>query len=213
MLQLLKHIAIILPITLPVLGTPIQANHATTTLDTKDASHLLAKRAEPSAYPWASDDDPVIENEFKWLNWDKDNEEDKKDGQRIHKAFKEWHEFTKAAAEASADHKSLVFKRWFSDYEFPQDVTDTFSNMIDVSTGKATTAISKMVNNRLDFGTPSCKDKPNMRAYTVPATGEFHFCDLGIRQPLNSELVCDDLYDYCSGKMKSVTLTFLHETT
>lgn len=45
------------------------------------------KRDEPSVYPWPDKDDPLIDNEFKWLGWDVNNEENKRDGRTIHQAF------------------------------------------------------------------------------------------------------------------------------
>jgi hypothetical protein len=38
------------------------------------------------SYPYGD----ALPNEFQWLEWDPDDEDQKKDGQKIHEAFKQW---------------------------------------------------------------------------------------------------------------------------
>ncbi len=174
----------------------------------------------PSAYPWASEADPVLKNEFSWVNWDVNNADDKRDGQKIHQAFREWSEFAQAGYGAAKKYKdtppaNALFARWFGKPDFPDEVESTFEAMFDGDTTDASTVIGEMVLDRVDFNDPGsrCSDKPNMKAYTTPGTGRFHFCPAGIALPLNSQINCEDLDAYVSSKMRSVSMTFLHETT
>lgn len=89
-----------------------------TTLNVWEPADAAAKRAvpEPSAYPWASETDPVIKNEFKWLNWNVEDKDDERDGRKIHQAFREWHEFAKAGLQAAEKYQAkppanILFKR------------------------------------------------------------------------------------------------------
>ncbi|KAJ4361855.1 hypothetical protein N0V83_010796 [Neocucurbitaria cava] len=176
---------------------------------------------EPSAYPWASEIDPVIKNEFKWLNWNVEDKDDERDGRKIHQAFREWHEFAKAGLQAAEKYQAkppanILFKRWFGSPEDPDDVMNMFKNMIDPVRGEASKYTAQMVIDRVDFNTDPekrCDRRPNMNAYTTPGTGKFHFCPHGIEKPLNSEIRCEDLDSSVSAKMRSVSATFLHETT
>ena len=44
------------------------------------------KREDPVSYPYGD----ALTNEFQWLGWDSEDEDQKKDGQAIHEAFKQW---------------------------------------------------------------------------------------------------------------------------
>ena len=44
------------------------------------------KREDPVSYPYGD----ALPNEFQWLGWDPEDEDQKKDGQKIHEAFKQW---------------------------------------------------------------------------------------------------------------------------
>jgi hypothetical protein len=162
-----------------------------------------------------------MKNELKWLNWDVNNEDDKRDGERIHQAFREWHEFAKAGLQAAEKYQEKppannVFKRWFGSPDDPDDVLNTFKNMIDPVTGEASRYIAQMAIDRVDFVKDlekNCVKRPRMNAYTTPGTGRFHICRYGIDKPLNSEIRCEDLDSSVSAKMRSISATFLHETT
>ncbi|KAJ4370016.1 hypothetical protein N0V83_005780 [Neocucurbitaria cava] len=224
MFNLLEHTIIFLSLVLFALGTPIETTSVPfTTIQPTGTETTLAKRADPSEYPWADPSDPVhaiIENEFKWFGWNKENEQDKHDGQRIHQAFREWHEFAQAGANDMDDFDSLRFKRWFrggkeDPVPGPEGVKKTFENMINRNTGVAGPNIAKMVLHREELPAypDYCAKRPKMNAYTIAESGAFHFCDKGIKLPLNSELNCDDFTESVSGKMKSVSMTILHEST
>jgi hypothetical protein len=203
-------------------ATPI-TQPSPTSIKAHEAERTFVKRAEPSAYPWPDNDDPILENEFKWLGWDVNNEEDKRDGKKIHKAFREWHDLVVAGGKSAVAYQKEGperdrFKRWFGEQEFPEEAGETFKLMINLDTKQATVNIASMVNDRRDFAeieSKRCSAKPNMNAYTVPATGQFHFCRRGIDQPLGSELEskCGDFGSSVSGMMRSVSMTFLHEAT
>jgi hypothetical protein len=214
---------LLLAFALTTFANPI-AHHGTpsTTLKYLDDTPSIDKRDDPkpSDYPWAgSGDDALIKNEFKWLGWDKNNKDDERDGKKIHKAFREWHEFAKAGQKAAGQNKAprgTIYKRWFGDDDQSGDIGDVFAGMIDPKTGEATKNIANMVNRRDDFDPRPenrCDKKPNMNAYTQPATGEFHFCPHGLEQKQNSELTCGTFDAYVSSKMRSISMTFLHETT
>jgi hypothetical protein len=113
---------LVLSITLASYATPIaQVFHPPpTSAETPGGHRTLPKREEPSSYPWADDDDPIIENKFEWLGWDVSNEEDKQDGKKIQKAFREWHDFAIAGGESARAYqaegpKRDRFKRWFGE--------------------------------------------------------------------------------------------------
>lgn len=91
-----------------------------------------------------------MDNEFKWLGWDKNNVDDKRDGQRIHQAFREFHDFVRAAVNDKDDFESVRFRRWFrggNEGLAPhlEGVKKTFENMFDRVTGKAGPVVAKMV--------------------------------------------------------------------
>ncbi|KAF7509503.1 hypothetical protein GJ744_007903 [Endocarpon pusillum] len=52
-------------------------------------------------------------NQFKWLNWDPNSAQAKKDGEKIHQPFIEWLELVNEGAIAAADTEGATFKRWF----------------------------------------------------------------------------------------------------
>lgn len=171
----------------------------------------LVKRVDPSPYPYGD----ALDNEFQWRNWDKDDEEAKKDGQRIHKAFEEWHDFAKAAYEAASNKDGDTFKRWFGKQDDPNEIKNVIGNMIDPTTWKATDKVAKMVLDRNDFTKKevNCDAKPTMNAYTMADTGEFHVCPYGLKKNLNSEHKCENFDDSCSEKMRSIPMFLLHEMT
>lgn len=110
------------------------------------------------------------------------------------------------------------FKRWFGEQDFPEEAGETFRLMIDLAAEKATVDIASMVNVRQNFHEDEkqrCAARPRMNAYTIPATGDFQFCKRWIDQSLNSELgfKCEEFGAFVSSKMRSVSMTFLHEAT
>lgn len=159
---------------------------------------------KPSDYPYG---DPY-ENEFKYVNWDPKNEDQKKDAQKIHQAFKEWMDFVKEGAAVAADKDSDTFKRWFGKQDDPDEIKKVFTNMWDGS--KPTKNVANMVCNQKDFK-DSCAE--NKAAYTIADTGEFHVCPYGLKRNQNSDIKCGDLDDSCSSKMRSLPMTLLHEMT
>ncbi len=179
---------------------------------------------QPSSYPWASASDPVLPNEFKWVNWDVNNADDERDGKRIHQAFREWVDFVKAGIRAARQYQdpppaNALYKRWFGSPTIPDlagEVKEIFENMYDLEADEATDNIAAMILDREDFWSDPagrCSARPNMNAYTLSRPGRFHFCPRGINWPLQSEIRCEDLDSSVSLKMRTPTSTFLHETT
>ena len=159
---------------------------------------------QPSDYPYGKS----ITNEFKWLNWDEKSETDKADAMKIHQAFKEWADLVEAGAKAAADTDSATYKRWFGTQDDPTETKKVFDNMWDGK--KANSIIAGMTLDRMDF---SNQCNPNRAAYTLADTGKFHVCQKGLDRPQLSEINCDVLDDSCSSKMRSLSMTLLHEMT
>jgi hypothetical protein len=162
-----------------MLNTPIEQNKPSS------VTHTIAKKEVPSGYAYATADDSMLENEFTWLGW-KDNEEDRREGQKNHKAFRAWHDFAKAAVEVVGEFESDRFKRRFGSAGYPQDTKDMFDSMLDSNTGRASHTNSQMVNYRQDStfaNSLSCKENPGMYAYTHPSNGWFHFCSRRLDLP------------------------------
>ncbi|KAI9802277.1 MAG: hypothetical protein M1833_001783 [Piccolia ochrophora] len=161
---------------------------------------------KPSDYPYGD----AFTNEFKWLNWDKEDEDHKKDAKKIHDAFGEWRDLVKEGAVAAADKDGAIFKRWFGKQDDPDEIKNVFGNMWSGSS--ATKEVKEMVCDRKDFK-DSCTKNPTWNAYTMADTGHFHICPKGMKGGLASENKCGDLDDSCSSKMRSLSLTLLHEMT
>ena len=161
--------------------------------------------AEPSDYPYGQ----AATNEFKWINWDPDSDTDKADGMKIHQAFLEWADFVQSGAKAAADTDSATYKRWFGKQDPPEETKKVFDNMWDGS--NANKIIAGMTCDRKDF---SNKCTAKMAAYTDADSGNFHVCPYGLNERKQlSEIQCSDLDDSCSSKMRSLSMTLLHEMT
>jgi len=223
MWNLLQYAIVFFSLAPSTFGNPVQIlGSSSTTTQPSELDITVRNRPEPSEYPWADPNDPIhaiMENEFKWLGWDKENAEDKRDGQKIHQAFREWHDLARAAADGMDNYHSARFTRWFrggdeGDNPSPKNVISIFESIINRSTGVAGVGIARMVLHREEVpenpGRP-CAERPQMNAYTIPGMGAIHFCRRGINLPLNSELRCEDFTESVSGKMKSVSMTFFHE--
>lgn len=192
---------------LTVLANPIDINQRdAASSNTVESDSTIVARADASSYPYGN----ALDNEFQWRNWDPKDDEQKKDAEKIHNAFKEWQDFVKAGLGAASNKDGDTFKRWFGKQDDPNEIKNVFANMWDDKAGKATDKAARMICDREDFK-KFCT--ANRAAYTVAATGEFHVCQRGLDRKLNSEIKCDDLDDSCSAKMRSLPMTLLHEMT
>lgn len=178
--------------------------HLTLLRDSRSATLVSREDAKPSDYPYGD----AATNEFKWVNWDPKNDQDKKDGQKIHQAFILWKDIVKQGAVAAADKDGATFKRWFGKQDDPAEIKNVFGNMWDGN--NANKLVADMVCDRKDFE-GSCKGQ--VAAYTSADTGAFHVCQYGLDRSQLSEIKCNDLGDSCSSKMRSLSMTLLHEMT
>jgi hypothetical protein len=205
MIHLSGMVIILLSISFSAFANPIDIDRDVTVSSTNLRSHrTVVARADSSSYPYGD----ALPNEFQWRNWDPNDEEQKKDAEKIHKAFKEWHDFVKEALNAASNQGSDTFKRWFGKQDDPNEITNVFANMWDSENGKATDKVAMMICDRKDF---SNYCRANIGAYTMSETGEFHICELGLERPMNSDLKCGNFDDSCSAKMRSLPMTLLHE--
>ena len=158
----------------------------------------------PSDYPYGT---PAT-NEFKWLGWDPDDDNDKSDGMVIHNAFLQWADLVKAGAAAATDTSGDTFKRWFGGYTPAVEIKQVFDEMWNGTS--AAPAVAGMVNVRKDF-LNECTSR--LAAYTVAGSGRFHVCPYGIGRPVLEDIDCKNLDASCSAKMRSLSMTLLHEMT
>ena len=174
----------------------------------RSASLVVRADPEPSDYPYGTPET----NEFKWVNWDPENEDDKTDGKKIHQAFVEWKNLVAKGAGAAATKDGATFVRWMGknheDPAVPDETKNVFANMWDGS--NASDKVAKMVCDRKDFDN-FCTDRRS--AYMKADTGRFHVCPRGLKLPQLTEIVCDNLDKSCSAKMRDLAMTLLHEMT
>ncbi|KAL9108046.1 MAG: hypothetical protein Q9227_007152 [Pyrenula ochraceoflavens] len=166
---------------------------------------------KPSSYPYGT----ALTNEFQWVNWDPKNDDDKKDGQKIHQAFQELGDLVKAGSTEAGKTDGDPFKRWFGKQDDNSEIKKVFDNIW--SGDSATSTVAKMVLDRKDFQKDGdkgwCEVKTTMAAYTMADSGRFHVCPYGLGRKQNSEIQCGDLADSCSADMRSLAMTLLHEMT
>jgi len=176
-----------------------------------DGKLHAVKREDPVSYPYGD----ALTNEFQWLGWDSEDEDQKKDGQAIHEAFKQWADLAKAGVTAAQGAPDNVhFKRFFGtqDADDTKAIQNTMANMYDNTAGTATETIKKMVLERKDFGDHCVKD--GWFAYTDAATGHFHMCPKAIALKQNSETECGDFKrDYIDNTARTLSFVMLHEFT
>lgn len=207
MIPLSGIVIIFLSISFTAYANPIDNDREVAVSFINPRSHgTVVARAGASSYPYGD----ALPNEFQWRNWDPNNEEQKKDAEKIHHGFNKWQDFIKEALNAASNHDSDTFKRWFGKQEDPNEITAVFANMWDSTNGKATDKVAWMICDRDDFKS-NCGARTS--AYTMPDTGEFHICPWGLEKPTNSELKCGNFDDSCSSKMRSLSMTLVHEMT
>ncbi|KAF2420944.1 hypothetical protein EJ08DRAFT_738444 [Tothia fuscella] len=188
------------------IANPIEVNQRQTPSSTTiSAARTLLVRAAASSYPYGD----ALPNEFQWRNWDPNDKSQKEDAQKIHNAFKDWQDLAKAGSSIASDTQGATFKRWMGKPLKPKEVAAVFANMWDSSAGTPTAKVAKMICDRDDFK-KRCGASTN--AYTEE-NGEFHICQFGLDKPTNSEIKCGDLDESCSAKMRSLSMTLLHEMT
>ena len=190
------------------LGNPIIADRQEST----NAVHLsesrtIISRVDASSYPYGV----ALPNEFQWRNWDPNDAQQAIMGQKIHQAFWEWQDFAKAGLKAASDPTSATFKRWFGTQKDNAEIKNLFANAYDLKAGTATVNVAKMICDYKDFAN-RCGEET--AAWSLGETGQFHVCPYGLDRPLNSELGCQNFYgDSCSGRMRSLPMTLMHEMT
>lgn len=169
-------------------------------------SKTFNRREDPSSYPYGN----AITNEFQWRNWDPSDKDQRKDGERIHKAFVEWQDFAKAGLTAASIDTGDTFKRWFGKQDNNTENKKVFAAAYDGTSNTATVNVAKMICDRLDFKS-RCKE--TTAAWTIADTGEFHICPYGLDRNLNSDIDCATLDGSCSAAMRSLPMTLMHEMT
>ena len=127
---------------------------------------------------------------------------------KIHEAFIEWADLIAAGATAAADTNSDTYKRWFGTQDDPTETAKVFANMWTGT--EANPIIAGMTCDRMDFDN-SCTT--NKAAYTLADTGKFHVCPKGLGRDQLLDIKCANLDDSCSSKMRSLSMTLLHEMT
>lgn len=102
-------------------------------------------QAEPSGCPYGD----AETNEFKWLNWAPNDDDQKAPGKKIHQGFVEWTDLVKEAAVEAAKPDGDTFRRWFGKQDPPSEIKKIFGNMWTGS--EANAKVSGMVLWRNDF--------------------------------------------------------------
>ncbi|KAI4952592.1 hypothetical protein J4E91_003064 [Alternaria rosae] len=132
-----------------------------------DGKVHAVKRADPMSYPYGD----ALPNEFQWLEWDPDDEDQKKDGQKIHEASKQW---------VRNMTLSFVMVHEFSHYDFVAG--DRTGGIIDMKNG-----ITSVGCFNLDD-----EEKPNnAQSYAFNAAEQYwsdkcsdkDFTDPGVKHP------------------------------
>jgi hypothetical protein len=192
------------------LASPVHPLDGSITVDhpTKTGRAIFEREA-PSEYPLEPGPFP---NEWKYVNWDADDAEQKAQLEKIHLAFLET--FNGMAAQAQSryrDDDQTMIQRWFGvQDDNPNEQEAVFKNMWDWDAGTATHQVSETICDREDFKGYCAR---SINAYMDPPTGRFHICPRGLDKPLNSEILCTDLDASCSLKMRSLSMSLLHEMT
>lgn len=202
-------LATLVLIPLPSFASPIAQAESSISASTRsygDKTILARTPPQPSAYPLPPGPQP---NEFKYVNWDPKDKDQIPQLEKIHQAFGEWRQMAMQAQSRIQEDQTMI-NRWFNVPENIHDQIGIFSNMWNSTTGQAATPVSLMVCDYEDFDN-FCNQ--NINAYTNGDTGRFHICPKGFSLPMNSDIQCQNLDASCSKKMRSLSMSLLHEMT
>ncbi|KAI0107466.1 hypothetical protein GGR51DRAFT_515576 [Nemania sp. FL0031] len=180
----------------------------------------------PSSYPGG--DSPECTNEFQYLNFDVNDDQQLTHVQSAHQAFcTGWSELLVLGSENIDDTDRTVFGRYFVDNgDVTSEVSQVYSALVDTSNGEATSIVKDMILDNNDFlglcpesGSDDDDDDATEEGayWGVDDSGDglekFHLCNSAFDfSTLPSDNECTELSDHPDVSMESLARLILHET-
>ena len=180
----------------------------------------------PSSYPGG--DSSECANEFQYLNFDVEDEQQLTHVQSAHEAFcTGWSQLLVLGSENLDDDDATIFSRFFVDNdEARSDVSEVYEALVDTSNGQAKSIVGDMILDNNDFlglcpesgGDDDDDDAVEEGAYWgVDDDGDglekFHLCDSAYEfSTVPSDNECNELADHPDESMESLARLILHES-
>ncbi|KAF7521258.1 hypothetical protein G7054_g12503 [Neopestalotiopsis clavispora] len=201
---------------------------ATPTKTKAAPARVVVRQTEPSSYP-GGDGDPCT-NEFKYLNFDVNDDTQLSRVKAIHQAAcTGLPQLLVLGYENLDDEDTTVFARFFSnDADTNDDVGQVYSALVDTSNGEFTSIVGDMIIDNNDFksyctesgGDGGSEDGGENLGYEdvddadgADGLEKFHLCDTSFNDfpTLPSDNECGETLDHPDINMDSLSRLLLHE--
>ncbi|KAI1337772.1 hypothetical protein F5Y15DRAFT_143634 [Xylariaceae sp. FL0016] len=210
---------------LTTLGSLLLASGVTAIPATKTfvvpRNETSSQSTDPSSYPGG--DSPECTNEFKYLNFDVNDETQLTHVRSAHEAFcTGWSQLLVFGSENIDDDDTTIFARFFDNTPDTKDeVGQVYSALVDTSNGEAQSIVADMILDNTDF-LGRCSESGGSDDEAVEEGGywgidtdgreKFHICDATYDFPTNPpDNDCSDLGDHPDISMETLARLILHE--